>query len=218
MANLPANEMNRCIVSPMAVSTTDPGGFKTDLTWDMFARNLQQTRRHATAGSALADVVMSAGYNCGGLTFRYCSKPTSVTDARGAVTVYTYAPEHGGVLTETLPAVNGINPQKRYTYAQRSAWIANGAGGWVQAASPVWVLVRMSVCKSGAASGAGCATAGDEVITTYDYGPDSGPNNLNLRGNVVDAGGLSLRTCMSYDAIGNKVSETKPRAGLTSCP
>lgn len=44
------------------------------------------------------------------------------------------------------------------------------------------------------------------------------PNNLILRGTVVDAGGLSLRTCTSYDALGNKISETKPRAGLASCP
>jgi YD repeat-containing protein len=35
---------------------------------------------------------------------------------------------------------------------------------------------------------------------------------------LVDAGGLSLRTCYSYDALGNKISETRPRAGLTSGP
>lgn len=55
--------------------------------------------------------------------------------------------------------------------------------------------------------------------TVYDYGPDGVPNNLLLRGVVTDAapGGLSSRTCYAYDALANKISETSPRAGLTSC-
>jgi len=82
----------------------------------------------------------------------------------------------------------------------------------------VWLPVRKSLCKSGATSGTGCAVAGDEVVTLYDYGPDAGPNNLRLRGTLVDEGGLALRTCYAYDALGNKISETRPRAGLGSCP
>jgi YD repeat-containing protein len=115
--------------------------------------------------------------------------------------------------------VNGVQPQKRYTYAQRYAWISDGAGGYTTASAPVWVLTQESFCKAGAASGSGCANgASDAVVTTYDYGPDSGPNNLQLRGKVVDAGGLSLRTCYAYDANGERISTTSPRAGLTSCP
>jgi hypothetical protein len=221
-ANLQPNEQNRCIVGPVPFSTTDPGGFRTDMVWDISTRNLGQVTRHATTGSGLSDVVMSAGYNCLLSTIRFCNKPTLVTDARNNSTTYTYDPAHGGVLTETLPppAPGAPQPQKRYSYAQRYAWVSNGAGGYVHAASQIWVLTQMSFCKSGApaSGGTGCATGGDEVITTYDYGPDSGPNNLLLRGTLVDAGGLSLRTCMAYDAYGNKISETKPRAGLTSCP
>jgi YD repeat-containing protein len=55
------------------------------------------------------------------------------------------------------------------------------------------------------------------VLTTYDYGPDSGPNNLQLRGTVVTADGQSLRTCQSYDANGRKISETGAGANLSSC-
>jgi hypothetical protein len=67
--------------------------------------------------------------------------------------------------------------------------------------------------------GSGCVTSGDEVVTTYDYGPDSGPNNLHLRGVKEDALGSSPRlTCSAYDWMGNKISETKPRAGLAVCP
>ena len=81
-------------------------------------------------------------------------------------------------------------------------------------------MTEESLCKTGAphSSGTGCALAGDEVRTTYDYGPNSGPNNLLIRGKVVDSGGLALRTCYGYDTDGRKISETTPNANLTSCP
>lgn len=147
-----------------------------------------------------------------------CDKPLLKTDERGNQTDYAWDATHGGILSETGPAVNGIRPQTRYTYSQRYAWIRASGGGYTPATSPVWVLVQKSSCKAGAASGSGCALAGDEVRTDYDYGPNSGPNNLLLRGTVEDATGLALRTCYGYDAQGNRVSETKPRAGLGACP
>jgi len=129
------------------------------------------------------------------------------------------------VLTETGPAVGGIRPQTRHSYAQRYAWVSNGAGGYVQAATPVWVRIATSTCRTSAATGnpaAPCAAAGDEVLTAYDYGPDSGPNNLLLRGQMVTStdNGVTtvLRTCYAYDALGRKISETRPNAGLASCP
>ncbi|MEA3038900.1 MAG: hypothetical protein QOE79_1413 [Sphingomonadales bacterium] len=224
MANLPPQEHDRCLVAPAPVSTTDPGGITTYLTWDYVTRNLLATRQVArppAAGQpALPDLVRSATYYCTPAEFTHCTKPTSVTDERGNTTDYYYDPIHGGVRTETLPAPTpgAPRPQTRYFYEARHAWISNGAGGYVQVSAPVYVLTKTSLCKTGAASGDGCATPGDEVITTYDYGPDSGPNNLELKGTVVDQGGLNLRTCAAFDAAGNKLSETRPRAGLTSCP
>jgi hypothetical protein len=149
---------------------------------------------------------------------KLCDKPLYAIDERGSQTDYTYDPAHGGVLTETLPAVNGIRPQTRYSYVQRYAWIKDAAGGFVRAATPIWVQARKSICRTSAAVGDGCAAAGDEIVTTYDYGSDAGPNNLLLRGMVETAGGVSLRTCFGYDAQGNRVSETSPRAGLGVCP
>jgi YD repeat-containing protein len=158
------------------------------------------------------------GCGAGPADAKRCDKPIAVIDARGNQTDYTYDPAHGGVSTETAPAVNGIRAQTRYTYAQRSAWIKTSTGTFIQTSPPVWVMTQKSICKAGAALSAGCATAGDEVITIYDYGANSGPNNLLLRGMVVDSTGLALRTCYSYDGQDNKISETKPRAGLASCP
>jgi hypothetical protein len=220
LANLPSTYHHRCYVMAAPVSSTDPSGIKTFYTWDYSTHTLLGTHQVAT-DPALADLVRSATYNCTPATIRSCEKPLTVTDARGNVTTYTYAPEHGGVLTETQPAVNGVTAQKRYAYQQRTAWISNGAGGYVGAGPPAWLLAGVSTCKAGnpASSGTGCALgASDEVVTTYDYGPDAGPSNLLLRGTVVDPGGLNLRTCYGYDAAGNKLSETKPRAGLGSCP
>lgn len=160
------------------------------------------------------------GCGAGPADAKLCDKPLTETDPNGNVTTYTYAQAHGGVLTETGPLVNGVRPQTRSSYTQRFAWTRNSAGAFVRSTTGVWLLTQKSTCISGpaAASGTGCATAGDEVITTYDYGPDSGPNNLLLRGMVVASGNQTLRTCYSYDNWGRKISETTPRAGLAVCP
>lgn len=148
-----------------------------------------------------------------------CNRPKTTTDARGNTTAYTYNPTHGGIVTETGPAVNGVAPQKRYEYAQRYAWLKNASGGYSPAASPIWVPTAERSCRTTAGSPSGCAGgAGDEVVTTYEYGPDSGPQNLLVRGIAVTADGQTRRTCFAYDPMGRKISETKPRAGLAACP
>ncbi len=162
---------------------------------------------------------------CGFATTVLCDKPITRIDAKGNQTDFTYDPVHGGVLTKTLPAVQVdaagplIRPQTRYEYAQRYAWIKNSGGTYSQASSPVWVLVRERSCRKTAASGQTCVGgAADEVITDYDYGPNSGPNNLLPRGVAVTADGQTLRSCYTYDANGRKLSETQPKAGLAVCP
>lgn len=148
-----------------------------------------------------------------------CNKPNTVTDARGNTTAFTYDPAHGGVLTKTGPAVNGVTPQTRYEYAQRYAWLKNSSGGYSQASSPIWMLVRERFCRTSNPSGSSCAGgAADEAVTDYDYGPHSGPNNLLLRGVAVTADGQTQRTCYGYDQMARKISETRPEAGLTACP
>jgi YD repeat-containing protein len=181
--------------------------------------NIVQANRQAKPGPALPDIVLTAGYPAACANPRTCNQPDWTRDAKGNRTDYVYAPEHGGVLTETLPAdANGVRPQTRYSYQQRRAWVKNASGGYSPAAGAVWLLAGRSFCTIGPASGQGCATAGDEVVTAYDYGPDAGPNNLLLRGEAVTAGGVTRRTCYAYDGQGNRISATSPRAGLASCP
>jgi hypothetical protein len=184
--------------------------------------NLNLVRQIPRPGSGLPTLEASAVYpaSCTSADRRSCNQPVSQTDRNGNTTDYTYAPEHGGVLTETRPAANGIRPQTRYSYVQRYAWVSDGAGGYVQASAPIWLLATESRCMTGAAhaSGTGCALPNDEQLTTYDYGPDSGPNNLLLRGVTVTGPGVSSRTCYGYDRLGRRISETGPGASLTSCP
>lgn len=200
-------------------------------------QNMLGTIRQAKPGSGLADISYTIAHpydrrtvgttpvGCLTTPAKICNKPLYRTDELGNRTDFAHDPAHGGMLTETRPAVNGIRPQKRFEYVQRYAWIRNSANnGYVQAAAPQWVLSRERYCKSTAASGASCAGgAADEVITDYDYGPNSGPNNLLLRGIVVTATNSAgvietQRTCYRYDQLGRRISETKPLGTGATCP
>lgn len=151
-----------------------------------------------------------------------CNKPTKFTDGEGNVTDYDYHTESGQIAKITKPAGrNGVRPETRYTYEQKYAWYKDSSGAFQRSSQPIWLLTKESSCQTGPANGNGCLNgSSDEVITTYDYGPDSGPNNLFLRGIAVTADGETRRTCFEYDNYGNRISETNPKgtAALTSCP
>lgn len=181
--------------------------------------NRIQVKRNPKSNSTLPPTIWQASYSPTCSNQRICNKPLTITDPNSNVTSFSYDPAHGGVLTETGPAVGGIAPQKRFEYASRYAWIKNAAGSYIAAGNPIWVKVREKYCKTTAAAGGSCAGgAVDEVSMDYDYGPDGGPNNLLLRGIVATADGQALRTCFGYDADGRKVSETLPAANLSTCP
>lgn len=175
--------------------------------------------------SRSSDFPASTAAECSTPFQKICNKPIAVRDYNGNQTDYTYDSTHGGVLTETAPAVNGVRPQTRYTYQARYAWVKNASGTTVQEAVPVYVVTRKSSCMKGSASGAGCALANDEIVTTYDYGATTGLNNLNLRGETVTGPvtvngtltSVTLRTCYGYDWQGNRISTTLPNANLGSC-
>jgi len=179
--------------------------------------NVLTTTYKAKPGSGLADIPTSATYTaCTSSNRKTCNQPTTTVDGRGSQTTYTYDSlnRHGGVLTQTLPAdANGVHPKKIYEYDQYTEYVRNAAGTLVPAATSVWMLKKISECRTTAS----CTGSTDEVVTSFEYGT-AGANRLLLRGVVVTSGGVSLRTCYAYDAIGNQISVTTPRANLASCP
>lgn len=179
--------------------------------------NLVSVSHGPKANSNQAILTQSASYDASCSNRVTCNQPNYSIDANNNRTDYTYDAVTGQPLTVSYPAVNGIRKVVRYQYEWRRAWYLNASGAYVPDASPISLLVAEKTCVSSATVGDGCALSGDEQITTYDYGPDAGPNNLWLRGKAVQAGGQVLRTCYAYDRLGNLLSTTSPRAGLSAC-
>jgi len=202
--------------------------FDEDITGGRVPRyNLTQTTDYPNPGSGTTGtIVKKAHYTTGCSSIVSCNKPDYAQDANNNQTDYTYDAAHGGLLTETGPAVysasagGNVRPQKRYTYVQRHAWYYSASGALIQDPNAVWLLATESYCRLGAAaaSGVGCALANDEVLTTYDYGPDDplhpSINNLMLRGQVVTSGGQKQRVCFAHDKVGNKIWEVSPNANV----
>ena len=217
---------NPAVAANYPVNMTTVDGDRTTYTFDTRG-NLAQTVRTPASGSTLAAITQAANYDAICSAPLTCNRPNWIVDGNGNRTDYLYSTSNGGVLSVTMPAdANGVRPQTRYTYVQRYSWYKNAAGSVVQASSPVWVLNSESYCRTSTANSiatgnpaaTGCSAANDEVVTTYDYGPTSGANNLFLRGELVAADGQNHRTCYGYDRYGNRISETSANAGLASCP
>ncbi|HYJ81589.1 MAG TPA: hypothetical protein VEW26_01935, partial [Allosphingosinicella sp.] len=219
MAGLPSTEQNRCVVLSAAREVTDPEGIRTELKYDSNLNVIEAKRFPKPGvlnpdGTVPAPIVTSATYVTTPGS-KSANKPLTMTDARSQTTTWTYSDVHGGVTTETGPEVDGVAPQKRYGYIQRTASLADPT-----AASPVWLLDHISTCRTTrpATVGPGCSVATDEVVTSFDYGPGTGPNNLLPIGQSVSADNETMRTCYAYDGLGRKISETSPGALLAACP
>lgn len=171
------------------------------------------------AGPALTPISVAAAFPATCANVLTCNKPTNTTDARGNVTDYSYAAEHGGMLSVTRPApvAGAARPQTRYTYAQLYARYKDAAGTLVQATSPIWKLTEVSACATGTAPS--CIGTADETRTIIDYGSPASANNLlpvsiTVRsGNTGSAGAVSATSMMSYDRYGNLVAVDGPLAG-----
>ncbi|WP_342248768.1 hypothetical protein [Sphingomonas sp. OTU376] len=169
-------------------------------------------------GSSDAAYSISATYPSACTNPKTCNKPLTITDARGAVTSFSYDGSHGGVLTKALPAVGGISPLVRYSYVQRYPWFKNAGGGYSAGPEPIWLLADERTCRTSATVGNSCAGGtADEVVKSYEYGPDGTANNLMLRGIAVTADSQTLRTCYVYNGRGDVIRKISPRGTGGSC-
>ncbi len=191
---------------------TPTGGY-TKYDYDLRWNAIKSTTYPKGGGTP---IISSAAYppTC---TYRVnCNKPTSVTDANGNVTTYTYDNTHGGVLTETGPAMNGVQTQKRYSYSQITPWLKSSTGTMV-AQTPVWRLTGTSVCRT--MTLATCVGTADELKTTTSYGADNTHpvyNNVLPVSQTTVAGDGSNPTTIfyTYDNFGHVTSVKGPRTDV----
>jgi RHS repeat-associated protein len=172
--------------------TTLPEGNYTQLTYDTRG-NVTETRNVGKSGSGLADIVTTATFLATCTNVKTCNEPTSTTDAKGNVTDYTYDSSHGGLLTVTRPApsVGAVRPQTRYSYT-----LVNG----------VYLLTGTSACQTGSS----CIGTSDETKTTIGYDANA---NVTSKSQGNGNGSLTATTTMTYDGLGNMLTEDGPLSG-----
>lgn len=194
-----------------------PEGNRTEWTRDSNG-NVIEERAYSKDGTSVLKQTQTFGPCSDG--FMTCTLPLTITDARGNTTKYIYN-NHGQKIAEIGPPdLNGIRSVRRSIYTDRYAFKKNASGSLVQMETPVSVLSQVITCQktfNGNMDAPACASANDEVVTTYEFSPNPGPNALLPIGKTVASSGLVVRTCYGYDTLGNKIWETSPRAGLSAC-
>jgi hypothetical protein len=201
--------------SPLLIRTNFRGGGIMTLLRDSRMNVIKRTYSSTDNTTVLTS---ETHFSTDCLNILTCNKPEWAKDVSGNQTDFEYDPVHGNLVRETGPAVNGVRPETRYQYGQRYTWLKGSGSAYVKSADPIWVLESESYCRTSNHSNGACAAgASDEVVTTYDHGPDSGPNNLWLRGTAVTSEGVTLRSCITYDDFGNVIAETSPNANQSSC-
>ena len=195
-----------------ALSKTFIGGRSETYTYvstSTAGANLASRTLKARPGTSEPDLTTSYTYNCN-VSFN-CAKPATITDPKNNVSDYVYDTGNGLLLSETMPAdANGVRPQKRYSWTQKTAYYKNSGGAFVFGA-PVSVINSISECRTGAS----CAGTADETLTTFTYPISTSANNILPDSKTVQAGNntLTATTTYTYDAAGNKLTEDGPLTG-----
>jgi len=179
--------------------------------------NVIEVRQIAKPSAPASDVITTASFATTCTNRVTCNQPSSRTDARGAVTDYTYDSVHGGLLTETGPVqVNGIRPQNRYSYQQASAWYRNTPSSGFSQSPAIWIRTQSSACAT-AAPTPGCANSADEIRTATGYQVGSASAGSNLLPVTVSTGAgdgsLSAVTTTTWDANGDAKTVNGPLPG-----
>lgn len=200
---------------------TYPEGNKLKYTYDSVGR-VTEIRSKSKSGSGVPDMVQSFTYTaCNTSTRKYCTKPLTITDARGQVTHFTYASAHGGVTRIRYPQPTSGSDWyvEDFVYQQKYAWYRTSSSTTkVQAPTSVWRLTQHRRCRV-ASSATLCPTASGASVAITDYAYESGnastASNLNLTSVTQRAGDSSVSSSASftYDTWGRITYVDGPLSG-----
>ncbi|MDP2117798.1 MAG: RHS repeat-associated core domain-containing protein, partial [Brevundimonas sp.] len=190
---------------------TQPEGDYTSFAYDGRS-NPTQTTYVPKSGSGLSNIVTSATFPSSCSNPVTCNRPTMTTDARGAVTDYSWDSTHGGLLSVTAPAPSGgaARPQTRISYDDFRARYRDSASTFANG-SPIILPVEVSAC----ATGTSCDGAANEILTTIAYPGTGSPNNL-LPTSVSQGSGASPSmavTALTYTPDGDVETIVGPLSG-----
>lgn len=177
------------------LTSRTPDGIVASYTYDARGNVIQIS---TTPKDGTAALVTTAAYPTTCANIKTCNKPISSTDAAGVTTTYDYDSAHGGLLSETKPAVNSVQAQTRYAYAQYTPSLKDASGALVPQ-SQVWRLVATSSCMT--ANLNGCVNGTDEIRTTTNYNTTNvlPYSSTTMRGD----GSWALTSTTFYDDNGN---------------
>lgn len=184
--------------------TVLPEGDATEQTYDVRGNPLRTCKiakgRAGQSCDTTQDVVTYASYVEGPTAFPcanavVCDKPASETDALNNTTNYTWDATTGNLTQVLKPAVLSANDNTNIRPETDASYTTYNGISFLTGKTD-----KIDNTHS----------------TTTTYGYDSS-NHYALQSVVVDSGGLSLRTCLKYDTLGNLIYKTDPKAGLTVC-
>jgi YD repeat-containing protein len=193
--------LNSYDASGSLVSSVNPEGNATGYTYDLRGNTVQRTLT-PKPGSGLTAISEQWTY-VGGPSLvaeacsnqKTCNRPDKYVNPRGDTTDYSWDSATGLIAQKLEPAApDGLRPTSDFTYAS------------IPASGGTTVLLLASVTAK--------IDATSSQSTQFEY---TAEGRGLLKSKIDTAGSSSLRTCYGYDAPGNKISETAPRAGLSQC-
>lgn len=189
------------------IAATDAEGGRVAYKYDLRGNRIEE-RKIAKPGSGLADLVKQTVYmeaptvtSC--VSQITCNKVSYEIDPKGNRTNYAWDSATGLILSitsgfnasGTCALASGVCPTTTFTYSD-----VTGVDG------VVFKLLTSTTEK---------IDVTQTVTTSYEY---DAANKFVLKSSIVDPTGLALRTCYKFDAAGNLMSQTEPKAGLGVCP
>ncbi len=176
-------------------SVTRPEGDKKELEYNA-SGDISIIRSIAKDGSGLPILVSRYEYlPCSYDDISQCHNMAYSIDPRGNRTDYGWT---GAGLLQSKMAPNDSNGVRSTSTLSYTAFPGIGGG-------TIYLLTSRTDNIS----------ASEHVTTNWSYDPKKG---YALREKIISASGISLRTCFQSDNWGNRISETKPAAGLAACP